>query len=272
MSSVQKRTLTGTSISVMVLLLILLRGRGPDGLVILGAAVILSSLATWEVVRMDGLRELGLSPALPIAALLVAVPTWFGREHLSDPAHPWLVLVVGAALTAVIAVVFVPRARGLAAALGIWTAVPMYGFVSIDLLWGTIGMASLVILSKVGDIFGYFVGRAIGKRHPFPSLSPGKTVAGCVASLVAGVAAGAIMAALHVLPDPGSGILVGAVVGLVINLAAQAGDLLESKVKRFARVKDSSGLAGASGGVLDVIDSTLLTVPAALIVWPLVFA
>jgi phosphatidate cytidylyltransferase len=57
----------------------------------------------------------------------------------------------------------------------------------------------------------------------------------------------------------------------VVNLASQAGDLLESKVKRTAGVKDSGALFGPSGGFLDLTDSLLLSVPVALIVWPLLF-
>ena len=56
-----------------------------------------------------------------------------------------------------------------------------------------LGLTVLVVLAKVGDNAGYFVGRAIGQRHPFPTISPGKTVAGCVASLLAGVATGSIL-------------------------------------------------------------------------------
>ena len=57
-----------------------------------------------------------------------------------------------------------------------------------------------------------------------------------------------------------------------MNLASQAGDLLESVVKRRAGVKDSGTLFGPSGGVLDVVDSLLLSVPTALATWPLLFA
>ena len=59
-------------------------------------------------------------------------------------------------------------------------------------------------------------------------------------------------------------VALGAVVGGLINVAAQAGDLSESWVKRKAGVKDSSTLVGPSGGVLDVIDSLLVAAPVAL--------
>ena len=107
-------------------------------------------------------------------------------------------------------------------------------------------------------------------RHPFPGISPNKTVAGCVASLVAGVVAGALFAAFDYPVDWKAGILGGALLGLALNLAAQAGDLFESWVKRRAGVKDSSTIFGPSGGVLDVVDSLLFTVPLALLVLPAV--
>ena len=74
------------------------------------------------------------------------------------------------------------------------------------------------------------------------------------------------------LPDFPFGWKGGLAAGLAINLAAQAGDLYESGVKRRAGVKDSGRLFGPSGGVLDVVDSLLFTVPAALVTWPLLFA
>ena len=60
----------------------------------------------------------------------------------------------------------------------------------------------------------------------------------------------------------------GAFAGLALNLAAQGGDLLESLVKRRYGVKDSGTLFGPSGGVLDVVDSLLLTIPLALVLLP----
>ena len=57
----------------------------------------------------------------------------------------------------------------------------------------------------------------------------------------------------------------------LVNLASQAGDLLESAAKRQAGVKDSGTLFGPSGGFLDLVDSLLLSVPVALLTWPLLF-
>ena len=134
------------------------------------------------------------------------------------------------------------------------------------------GLVALLLLSKIGDTAGYFVGNAIGKSHPFPILSPGKTTAGCVASLVAGMLAGAACVATELLPPGSLGIWGGVLAGAAINVAAQAGDLLESLVKRKTGVKDSGTWFGPSGGLLDLVDSLLLTVPAASVVFPLLFS
>lgn len=138
--------------------------------------------------------------------------------------------------------------------------------------WGVRGLVSLVLLAKLGDIAGYYVGSAIGVRRPFPRISPGKTVAGCWASFAAGTLAGGVLVKQGLLPLGPYGLWGGFTAGAAVNLAAQAGDLLESWIKRGAGVKDSGTWFGPSGGVLDLVDSLLLAVPAALLVWPMVLS
>ena len=74
------------------------------------------------------------------------------------------------------------------------------------------------------------------------------------------------------LPAGALGLASGALAGAVLNIAAQAGDLLESAAKRAGSVKDSGTWFGPSGGVLDLVDSLLLGVPVAVLVWPLLLA
>jgi phosphatidate cytidylyltransferase len=157
------------------------------------------------------------------------------------------------------------------ALLAAWIVPPLFALEGLRQAHGLAGLALLLVASKVGDTFGYYVGGAIGKRHPFPRLSPGKTVAGCVASLVGCVA---VVVGLHLLglaPAARHGTLGVALAAVATNLAAQAGDLLESHAKRKAGVKDSSGWFGPSGGLFDQVDSLLLTVPVAVACWPLAF-
>lgn len=138
--------------------------------------------------------------------------------------------------------------------------------------WGTRGLIALLVLSKIGDTCGYYVGSAIGKSHPFPKISPGKTTAGCVGSFVGATAMGGVLWATHVVPDGRLGLVGALLAAALLNVAAQAGDLLESFVKRKSGVKDSSGVFGPSGGLLDQIDSLLISVPVACIFWPMLLS
>lgn len=126
------------------------------------------------------------------------------------------------------------------------------------------GLISLIALSKVGDIFGYFGGSLFGKHHPLPRLSPGKTTEGFVCSLLGGVGVGVALAHWGALPGEDVSLGAGALIGAVMNAAAQAGDLMESWVKRRSSVKDSGATFGPSGGFLDLLDSFFFTIPVAI--------
>jgi phosphatidate cytidylyltransferase len=152
-----------------------------------------------------------------------------------------------------------------------WLVLPLPLATLIHVHYASTGLVALLILSKLGDVAGYYVGNAIGKSHPFPGISPGKTTAGCVGSLIAGTIAGACCHWGGLTPDARFGILSGLLAGAGLNIAAQAGDLAESVLKRFAGVKDSGTAFGPSGGMLDLADSLLLSVPAFLLLWPALF-
>ena len=160
--------------------------------------------------------------------------------------------------------------RGLAIAggLALWIVPPLPALWQVWARFGTAGLVALLVLSKVGDTAGYYVGNAIGRSHPFPRISPGKTTAGCVASLAAATALGGVLSAAGVLPAGPLGVAGGLLSGALVNVAAQSGDLFESWVKRRTGVKDSSTVFGPSGGMLDQIDSLLFSVPVALLAWP----
>jgi CDP-diglyceride synthetase len=153
-----------------------------------------------------------------------------------------------------------------------WVAGPLAGLVIVTEMLGAGALVALMVLSKLGDTAGYYVGSLLGVRHPFPKLSPGKTWAGCVASLISATVMGWIFAVTGLFPDPTIGALSGLLAGATVNVAAQAGDLLESWTKRRAGVKDSGTRFGPSGGFLDLVDSLLLSVPVALLLWPVLFA
>jgi CDP-diglyceride synthetase len=155
--------------------------------------------------------------------------------------------------------------------LGVVLVVSIPGLTIAWMAFDHLGLVALIVMAKIGDTAAYYAGSAFGRHHPFKSISPGKTVEGCAASLVATALAGVAAVELGWLPSAPYGWLGGLLGGASVNLAAQASDLLESWLKRRAGVKDSGTWFGPSGGMLDLVDSFFLAAPVALIAWPLVF-
>jgi phosphatidate cytidylyltransferase len=129
-----------------------------------------------------------------------------------------------------------------------------FGWLGSERAW----ILVLVLVVWAYDTAAYFSGRRFG-RHPFMQhVSPSKTVEG----VAGGVAAAAIVGALLV-GALGRPVLAGLVFGLALALAAQAGDLAESMLKRAAGAKESGGLIPGHGGLLDRVDSFLFAAPVA---------
>jgi phosphatidate cytidylyltransferase len=119
----------------------------------------------------------------------------------------------------------------------------------------------LLAIVWLGDTAAYYVGSAWGRHKLAPAISPGKSWEGAVAGFVVSVASTAIwsLARLERL-DP-----VLLAIGALTALASQAGDLVESLVKRAAGVKDSGDLLPGHGGLYDRLDAMLFAAPALLL-------
>jgi phosphatidate cytidylyltransferase len=136
----------------------------------------------------------------------------------------------------------------------IWVAVGFAYIMLLRMLNHGLALAVMMVCCTVAaDTFAYFVGRAIGHYRLAPRISPKKSVEGAVGGLV-----GAVIAALIVriysdwMPTRDAILL-----GLLIGVVGQWGDLFESAIKRDFRVKDSGRILPGHGGVLDRFDSML---------------
>lgn len=110
-----------------------------------------------------------------------------------------------------------------------------------------------IVLIALTDVLGMVVGTLVGRTR-LTRISPKKTVEGSVGSLLLVSGLGALAA---MRPELGLQIWQGALVGLMTSVAAQAGDLVESALKRDAGVKDTGTVIQGHGGVLDRFDSYL---------------
>lgn len=131
-------------------------------------------------------------------------------------------------------------------------------FIKIRYLAGGIGLVLTVILiTKLGDIGAYFIGRSFGRTPLIARISPNKSVEGAVAGLVFSILGALISKPFLNLTYPQLIVL-----GSFLGILGQLGDLSESLMKRDCQVKDSGRVLPGMGGVLDFIDSLLFTAPA----------
>lgn len=129
---------------------------------------------------------------------------------------------------------------------------------------GSAAVFIMIASVKGSDSIAYGIGRKIGRHKIWPRISPGKSWEGTIAGI-----AGSIVIALllnHLFGIRGFDFLTNgqaAIFGLAVGIAGILGDLIESNLKRSAGVKDSSGLIARYGGVLDLIDSIIVSSPVA---------
>lgn len=119
------------------------------------------------------------------------------------------------------------------------------------------GLGYIILIFFVitlSDIAAYYVGINFGKRKLWPEVSPKKTIEGAIAGTIGG-----LLGAIGVGYFTGLGLIHSIVAGLLLSMAAQFGDLVESMMKRDAGFKDSGTLLPGHGGVLDRADSYIFT-------------
>ncbi len=231
--------------------------------------------ALWEWAALSGLQShLQRAALLLLVACMFAALWWLHRT----PVAVWIV-IAGLAWWALVAVWLrhfafgaaptqqnraVKLIAGLFVSVPAWMALVLVHEHAPQGQWWTL-LALFIVWGA--DIGADFSGRTFGKRKLAPQISPGKTWAGAYGALVAGVM---VMVTGAWLLDVRDGrLLILAGIALVVVSASIMGDLLESLMKRHAKVKDSGTLFPGHGGMMDRLDSVFAAMPvfAAGVLW-----
>jgi len=234
--------------------------------------LLLAAAAAYEVVVMT--RREGVGGDASIAVLFSAALAGLGLVFPHDAAHRGearSLLLVAAVLAAFVRHFRLARPGDLERL--ILTVFPV---VFVGYLFGLLReasdgagdgarrMALIVVGSKASDIGGWVVGKTVGRHKMIPSVSPGKTWEGTVGGLAFSVGASVlILTVTGPLPRLAESNGEAALLGLVLGVASTIAGLMQSALKRRCAVKDSSPLLPEMGGILDMIDSLLLSAPAA---------
>jgi phosphatidate cytidylyltransferase len=264
--SCMKRILTALVLIPLVIVLVFL---GPDWLVTVSVGAV-ALLAAWEylgIAKATGAEPQRIPILLAIAILFAVSLLWPDKLSITLGAES-LALFVYCALASPIERVL----RDAAAAVFclIYTG---FTLIALPALRSSEDGKSIVLFLLcavwAGDIVALYVGRNLGRHKLAPKLSPNKTWEGSVGSLAGSLLVTGLLIVLAAqlakreiltLTYPGS-VLHWMLLAVIVNVAAQVGDLAESGLKRSADVKDSGTLLPGHGGILDRIDALLLAAP-----------
>ena len=261
-----KRVLTALILIPLVLVLVFL---GPKELFVLVTAAV-ASLAAWEFL---GLAQIAGAKPSRIPVLIAIVALFAG--NLEFPEQTAAILGVLSLILLVYCTFASPVDRVLADATSSVFCLFYCGLTLVALCSlreetnGPSLVTFLLCVVWAGDIAALYIGRALGRHNLAPTLSPNKTWEGAIASIAGSVLAGlAVVYAGELLSARGNTILhiteplwQSLLLAVILNIAAQVGDLLESAIKRGANVKDSGSMLPGHGGILDRIDALLLAAP-----------
>lgn len=132
----------------------------------------------------------------------------------------------------------------------------------------------LFVLIWTNDTFAYLVGKSIGKHKLFERISPKKTIEGFLGGVVFAAFAGFLISKLYIQPKPdfsSKSILIWTIIALIVSIFGTIGDLIESKFKRIAGVKDSGAIMPGHGGVLDRLDSVIFVAPIIFLFYQILY-
>jgi phosphatidate cytidylyltransferase len=243
------------------------------GYLYLFAMISIAGVGAYETSKMTRLRGI---PSHPKMSFLVAIITVFLSFILTESDNLTysysFVLISTAAISVVWLTINKPTDSTFLNTM-VGTICPAFyvgGFMGFAILlrelpYGMEWVFILLIATWSTDTSALIIGKAIGKTPFFPYLSPKKTLEGAWAGLISGIFASLISYMVFnaiglrlfksIWGFDEFGYLTALLLGIILGISSQMGDLFESLIKRRAGVKDSSKLMGPHGGVLDRIDS-----------------
>ena len=132
----------------------------------------------------------------------------------------------------------------------------------------------LFILIWTNDTFAYIVGKSIGRTKLFERISPKKTIEGFFGGIIFAIIAGYLISKYYIKASAqfsDKSILIWTIIAVIVGIIGTVGDLIESKFKRIAGVKDSGIIMPGHGGILDRLDSVIFVAPFVFLFYKILY-
>jgi phosphatidate cytidylyltransferase len=246
------------------------------GAVLLGREAVIAGVALLaicgfkELARATGLyRDWWMTGAVYLGILAVAVCALVPDPGAAPQyAYGWYGLFIALPVYVVAGILLLPIARDRARGQLQAVALAILGFVYLGWMFGHLGFLAntrgayghllfVVFATEVNDVAAFTCGRLFGRRKLRPAISPNKTVGGALGALAVALA----MPFLLRFALPGFTAPELLLLGAIVGVGGQAGDLAISVIKRDVGVKDMGALVPGHGGILDRVDSLIFVAP-----------
>jgi phosphatidate cytidylyltransferase len=256
-----QRILTGVPLAVLAVLFLRFTPELPFTVI----AVLIAGIGVWEIGQALNHRNVPIQcSVLLLVGLACLLSFWLIWKTRFDLA--WGVLMLTGLVVLVASLIKIRRYPLLV----FWYLLPVVWIIGPIVMLillrfeispqnGSGLILLIIVVAACNDIAAYFGGKRFGRHRLAPSISPQKTIEGSLFGLCGGLVAGLLFRQCF-LPEYLSPLQLAPIL-LILAVAAQAGDLFESKFKRFCRIKDSSALIPGHGGLLDRIDAYLFAIP-----------
>jgi len=238
----------------------ILLGRGPTVLMV-------AAVSLWcygEYARATGVfrdRVLSALVAMAIVALAFASADNYYRMFVATTPITMAALAAAAVLRDTPAGYIQRVALSAMGFLLLGSGLGHLGLVTTDAEYRPL-LCVLILCVQINDIFAYCCGKAFGRRHLFPRTSPNKTLGGHLGALVLTAPLAAWLLGIVLDGTPAGSVVHCIVMGVVISVGGQIGDLVLGSIKRDVGIKDMSATLPGHGGVLDRFNSMMLVAPA----------
>jgi phosphatidate cytidylyltransferase len=253
----KQRILTGVSAGLLFIIFLMLGGYWYSGLILL-----LSIIGYDEFARMNDMKKHRWTSVFGLAAMLLIAIPWETKPFfltLDLSAVIWIAMFVLLFITVLSKNVITIDKISVLWLGAVYIGMGFHYMLSMRIAdHGLFWSIFIFVCIWASDSGAYFVGSKLGKHPLWPQISPKKSIEGAIGGIIFSVVAALVFAGYA--PELLS-IARAFLLGLVIAIVGQLGDLIQSAYKRVKGIKDSGNLLPGHGGVLDRVDSWLIVFP-----------